>query len=92
MQHIGYKFAKDKGIIGAIIYEWMKGVQHLNIHSKGKIIKDWREEKCLLNIGSKNPKVILDSLAYNDWCKQQINTKFHREAYQKAYLKGYFKV
>jgi hypothetical protein len=91
VQHIGYDYAKDHNCIGLVIYLWMKNTSDLNIHTRGNVIKDWRNKKCLLAIGATNPGFVnLETL--NEWAKQQANPKFHREAYQSAYLKGYFKV
>lgn len=91
MQHVGYQYAKDHGIIGPVIAAWMRETPDLNIHTRGYVIKDWREEKCLLQIGDRTcgssiPQII------EEWTKFQADKKYHKEAYLKAYLKGYFKV
>jgi hypothetical protein len=91
MQHIDYDYAKRNKIIGQVIYSWMQNVPDLNIHTKGKVIKDWREGNCCLNIGNKSPGLV-DLQTLNDWTKHQINKNYHQRAYQSAYLKGFFKL
>ena len=92
MQYIEYEFAKDNNIVGLVIHEWLKHVQHLSLKTKGLTLQDWREGRCLLLIGDKSPKNVLDILAQADWAKSQIKKKFHNKAYQSAYLKQYLKI
>lgn len=85
MQYIGYQYAKDNNIIGLVIYNWLKVTPDLNIHTRGHVLKDWREEKCLLNTGDFNsgssiPKII------EEWEKYQANPKYHKKEYLKKYL------
>ena len=91
MQYIGYDYAKNNNIIGDVIYAWLIGVPDLNIHTKGKVIKDWREEKVCLNIGDRSPDSVVPR-TIDDWTKQQADKRFHKSAYTKAYLRGYFKI
>ena len=91
MQYIEYQYAKDNKIIGQVIYLWMKKTPYLSLETRGYAIQDWRDGKCLMNIGETNPGFV-DEKVLNEWSKQQANPKFHNEAYQKAYLKGYFKL
>ena len=91
MQYIDYPYAKKNNCIGLVIYLWMKITPNLSLEARGHTIKNWREDKCLLNIGDKSPGFANQEIL-NEWTKQQIDPRFHRESYQKAYLKGYFKI
>jgi len=91
MQHIGYDFAKDNNMIGDVIYSWLQGVKDLNIHTKGKVLADWREGKVLLNVGDRSPRH-MDKESIESWTKSQIDKRYHRKAYQSAYLKNFFKL
>jgi hypothetical protein len=91
MQYVDYQYAKDNGIIGPVLAAWIKGTPDLNIHTRGHVIKDWREEKCLLNIGEQNSGSLIPEII-EQWTKLQANPKYHKQSYMMAYLKGYFKV
>jgi len=91
MQHIGYDYAKDNNMIGDVIYSWLQGVKDLNIHTKGRVIADWREGKVLLACGEKTPGY-MNKESLDGWAKAQSDKRFHQKAYQSAYLKNFFKL
>ena len=91
MQYVEYEYAKEKGIVGDVIYSWLQTVRHLGIRTKGNVISDWRAGRVLMNIGETGPNTMTQQ-NIAAWTKAQMNPKFHNKAYQSAYLKGFFKI
>ena len=91
MQYIEYEYAKKNKMVGKAIYSWLQRVPHLDIQTKGQVIKSWRKGEVFLNIGDRYPN-LLTTKGTREWTKTQINKKYHNLAYQSAYLKQFFKI
>lgn len=86
MQYIEYKYAKDNNIVGQVLYEWINITPDLSIYTRGKVIKDWIEEKVLLNTGEKRPEWFSTPKIIEAWERDQADPKYHKKQYTQKYL------